>query len=248
VVAHIWDTSGGTPPFGGRTFRFAIGTPSGPSSNSWVVTTPSSGNVYLKCRDNFSEVKVSLHKSGKWRFAQTEDAASARPDLVRPGQDRAITKWDPPEGWGHKPVVAFQVRVPRAGLYLGPAARTGWKRKVVFVEPHRDPRLVTVVHVSIAPLGMRFDYGELEGGNLADLNLDDRFHVLIDVTFEDIATTTNLEALRDYVIASPDAAKVVRDFPDPVVLTHGLNAHGARFLMALPLKPLLEAAGSRDSV
>src|SRR4051812_6561064 len=78
--------------------RFAVGPPNGITSNSWNVTAAKNGNVYIICRDNFKEVKVSLHASGRWRMGFTEKAIKSNPKLLLPGQNRAWEVWDkPPE-------------------------------------------------------------------------------------------------------------------------------------------------------
>lgn len=66
--------------------RFAVGRPDGASSNSWKLWTVPAGDVYVACRDNFRDMKVSLHASGRWRLGFTERAINGRPDLLTPGR------------------------------------------------------------------------------------------------------------------------------------------------------------------
>src|SRR5680860_1897701 len=93
MMMHFWCAKGIELPIGGRTARFAVGVPDGQSSNSWAVTTSKSGDVYISGRDNFQGSKSSLHTSGRWRLATTQEAALERPDLVSSGTDRAVAKW-----------------------------------------------------------------------------------------------------------------------------------------------------------
>ena len=69
--------------------RFAVGpTKDGLTSNSWRMWTEKRGDVYdlyLKCRDNFREAKVSLHASGRWRMGFTEEAIKDNCKLPRQG-------------------------------------------------------------------------------------------------------------------------------------------------------------------
>jgi hypothetical protein len=67
--------------------RFAVGDPQGLTSNSWKVWKQHS-DIYIACRDNAQDIKISLHTSGRWRVGFTEKAAK-RPELLRPGQNRA---------------------------------------------------------------------------------------------------------------------------------------------------------------
>jgi hypothetical protein len=62
--------------------RFVVGHPEGLTSNSWIVWTSKRGDVYISCRDNFTEAKVSLHASGRWRMAFTETAVAENSNLL----------------------------------------------------------------------------------------------------------------------------------------------------------------------
>lgn len=54
--------------------RFAVMRKDGMSSNSWRAWVESPGDFYIKCRDNMSEIKISLHKSGKHQIAFTTES------------------------------------------------------------------------------------------------------------------------------------------------------------------------------
>ncbi|MDB4883276.1 MAG: hypothetical protein JWL95_2042 [Gemmatimonadetes bacterium] len=129
-------------PLRAKSFRFAIGTPNGLSTNSWKVWVQRN-DAYVACRDNFKEIKVSLHASGTWRLGFTEQAINDRPDLVPIGGDRAIQKWRPP--LDQALVSAFYLLAPPASLYLKPEQRRDWPRTVLFIEPEtRGAEFVTV--------------------------------------------------------------------------------------------------------
>jgi hypothetical protein len=229
---HVYTTEGATLPQGGRTVRFAVGDPSGLSSNSWVVSTSKTGDIYIAGRDNFRESKVSLHRSGVWRLAQTERTALLRPDLVPAGTDRVVDKWEPPPEWQKKPVVAFRLITLHPAVYLSPAQREGWKRSVVFIEPNPDPGIMTVVSVCVIPDGLDFDYSASVGGTIAVLDLVEgtAVHVVAayDTAFEGLQGLG--EAVLDQAGEMPD--ELLRD---GVVLAHGSADDGVRFLMPLPL-------------
>jgi len=128
--------------------RFAVGMPTGPSTNSWKVWVRGD-DIYVACRDNFREIKVSLHASGIWRVGFTDDFARQRPDMLPPGGDRVWKKWTPRLDDQHRVVIGFQLAAPAAALYLEPKDRRQWPSSVVFVEPPSAPHLMTVISVAV---------------------------------------------------------------------------------------------------
>ena len=78
------------------TIRFALGDPEGLSSLSWRVWVTREGDAYIACRDNYRELKVSLHQSGRWRIGLTTEGAEATKHLRPPGVDRAWDVWSRP--------------------------------------------------------------------------------------------------------------------------------------------------------
>jgi hypothetical protein len=115
--------------------RFAIGDPNGLSSNSWRLWVEGAGDVYLLCRDNYREAKVSLHASGRWRMAFTEQAAKEVPGLVPPQRDRAWSVWEKPPETIPSTVIAFRLFFLPSELAVTPAMRPAkqW-RDVLFFE------------------------------------------------------------------------------------------------------------------
>jgi len=82
------------------TIRFALGEPEGLSSLSWRVWVNQNGDSYIACRDNYQELKVSLHRSGRWRIGLTVEGANATAHLRPAGEDRAWDVWDRPPSSG----------------------------------------------------------------------------------------------------------------------------------------------------
>ncbi len=87
-----------------ESIRWAVGTPDGPRSQSWsLFGSTNDDDVYLGPRSQTHAIKLSLHRSGRWRMAWTEKYAKSvgMPDDV----DRVLTWRDPPEevrpGWRH---------------------------------------------------------------------------------------------------------------------------------------------------
>jgi hypothetical protein len=124
-----WATADNEP------IRFAVGPPDGLTSNSWRFWTTSSGDAYLACRDNFQNMKVSLHASGRWRMAFTSEALAKNPALVPAGANRAWEVWDEPPPVLPDTVVAFRLIFPTIELAVKPEQRTTkqW-RNTVFIE------------------------------------------------------------------------------------------------------------------
>ena len=86
----------------GGSIRWAVGASDGPRSQSWsLFGSTNDDDVYLGPRSQTGAIKLSLHRSGRWRMAWTEKYAKSvgMPDDV----DRVLTRWDPPDemrpGW-----------------------------------------------------------------------------------------------------------------------------------------------------
>ena len=246
MTVYVHDKKARPLPINGRRkLRFAVGTPNGQTSNSWLIDTGKKGDIYVICRDNFSDSKVSLHASGKWRYAFSDSLAKDRPDLVPPGSDRAQLKWNPPDGWKKQPIVAFELHVPQSGLYLAPSNRNNWKSDVIFIEPHRNPHLMTVVQLVVAPVGMRFDRDTAEGGTIAALQLTNELHVMIDVIFQEAALhNEKINNLIGHINTSEEIRNIASRKPLSVTLIHGLNNLGTMYFMSLPLRKLLFKSSS----
>jgi len=116
--------------------RFVVGHPDGVTSNSWKMWATPAGDVYLACRDNFTEVKVSLHTSGKWRMGFTSEALKKRPELAPNNQNRAWEVWDEPPPTLPNTVTAFRLLFLASELVVRPEQRTTkvWKKPAVYIE------------------------------------------------------------------------------------------------------------------
>jgi hypothetical protein len=125
--------------------RFAVGSPSGLTSNAWRVWTGKSGDVYIACRDNFKEAKVSLHASGRWRMGFTTEAITRNGKLLEGEQNRAWEVWDKPPASLSSAVVAFHLVFPTSELAVQPEQRLTelWK-SVVYIEAAPPGQMVLV--------------------------------------------------------------------------------------------------------
>ena len=118
-----------------KAVRFAVGSPNGLTSNSWRIWASKHGDVYIACRDNFKEAKVSLHASGRWRMGFTTEAISKNSHLLPSDQHRAWEVWDQPPISLPNTVIAFQLVFPTSELAVRPEQRIPkeWKN-VIFIE------------------------------------------------------------------------------------------------------------------
>jgi hypothetical protein len=145
MVSPALATQAGLLPIRNLPVRFAVGSPSGDTSNSWKVWATKSG-VYLACRDSFKETKVSLHTStnsdvpGRWRVGFSTEALPKVAHLLPMDMNRAWEVWDEPRPSLPGAVVAFRLFFPTSELAVKPMQRTSkmWKN---------------VIHIESAPPG-----------------------------------------------------------------------------------------------
>jgi len=122
-----------------------VGPPDDLTSNAWKVWTGKAGDVYIVCRDNFKEVKVSLHASGHWRIGFTTETLNKNEQLISAEQNRAWEVWDEPPASLPGVVVAFKLLFPTSELAVRPEQRPPkqWQR-VIHIES-APPGKVTVI-------------------------------------------------------------------------------------------------------
>jgi hypothetical protein len=92
------------------TLRWASGSPDGPRSLTWqVIGARNSDDVYVGARGMMKDQKLSLHESGRWRWAFTQPAAQK---YLPPAADALIARFSPTHpvapGWRH----AARIRTP----------------------------------------------------------------------------------------------------------------------------------------
>lgn len=121
----------------GGEIRWAAGWPSGPRSQSWrLFGNRNSNDVYLGPRWDGEAIKLSLHGSGRWRVAWTEEYAKqiGLPDDL----DRVLARWDPPTdiqpGWQH----AVTVLVTRESMTQFSTAERRAGKAAFFPPPEED--------------------------------------------------------------------------------------------------------------
>jgi hypothetical protein len=116
--------------------RFAVGHPQGLTSNSSKCWASKQADVYIVCRDNFTEAKVSLHASGEWRMGFTQEAVRKCPGLLPKGRNRAWRIWRRPPPQIPDTVIAFRLLFPTSELAvrLEQRATEVWKKNVIYIE------------------------------------------------------------------------------------------------------------------
>jgi hypothetical protein len=135
LIPNALATKAGLLPLRRGPVRFAVGPPDGLTSNSWRLWTTRRGDIYIACRDNFKEAKVSLHASGRWRMGFTTEALMKDKALLANDKDRAWEVWDEPPPTLPDTVVAFRLLFPNSELAVRPEQRSSkeWKQ-VIFIE------------------------------------------------------------------------------------------------------------------
>lgn len=142
-------TKAGVLPIKSGAVRFAVGPPTGLTSNTWRLWATTTGDIYIACRDNFKEAKVSLHASGRWRIGFTREAVAKNIKLLPFEQNRAWEVWDQPPPTLADSIIAFRLIFPTSELAVRPEQRAAntWEN-VAFIEPG-PPGKMTVLTLFI---------------------------------------------------------------------------------------------------
>ena len=228
---YLWVSPPNTPiPLVKSPIRFAVGTPEGISSNSWRAWVQGM-DIYVSCRDNFRQFKVSLHASGMWRVAFTEQAIKSSPNLRTADGDRVIHRRKVDLKDKTKAVTGFQVVILNSGLYLSPAQRKKWPNSVVFTEPPLNNKEMTVLSVVVAPTnGNLVIPNEVRGSVIGKLPLGTDQTVQLVVTHESDATM-KLLIRESYKMTLSDQPA---DLPEEAVfLVHGNKSDDTPWFSAI---------------
>jgi hypothetical protein len=88
--------------------RIAVVSESGMSSNSWRIWVKDS-DVYIRCRDNFSQFKASLHASGENRLQWDVESIKKGEITLGENEPRFWDKWIVDRSKLIKPVPIFRL-------------------------------------------------------------------------------------------------------------------------------------------
>ena len=154
--------------------RFGVRAVNGAHSAGWRLwCTPPTNDVYLAAYQLGREFKVSLHQSGRWRVAFTEEHVRGGSPLVAEGAPRTWGKpWDRPSdfrpGWTH----AFGIVVP----WFEVASQTAVDADVVWVPPAAVGKstVFTVLFASAGqPIPTRFFAGRIQAEPVGSITIPD---------------------------------------------------------------------------
>jgi hypothetical protein len=236
MVMHVWANPPGTPfALQQSRVRFAVGTPTSSSSNSWRVWTRGL-DTYIACRDAYREVKVSLHASGRWRLGFTEKAVTDRPYLLPPGADRVWKKWEPDTSDPTKVIVALLIPLLANSLFVLPTDRLNWSSSVVFIEPPLESTRMSVISVGVAPTRSPVAADpEMEGGVVAVLPLGELRSVQLPAHYDDA------EPMRKVILDAAPRAVAALGGPGKlpergILFLHGDRENGIPWLTAVPIQ------------
>jgi hypothetical protein len=139
--------------------RFAVGPPDGVTSNSWKCWVEKSG-VYIACRDNFQEAKVSLHTGGRWRMGFTTEAVKKYPGMIAVNQNRAWQVWNEPPAILPGTVIAFRLSFLTSELAVRPEQRSPakWKDLIYIEAAPEGSGKMTVVTLFVANGNVRLKH------------------------------------------------------------------------------------------
>lgn len=238
---HFWvDPPTRQLPIFGEEVRFAVGTPHGMSSNSWKLWARGN-DVYFACRDNFQEFKLSVHASGIWRLAFTKEATSQHPALRRYDDNRVINRWTPDLSAGA--IVAFELVLLPASLYLPPLQRARWPRDVVFAEL-LDPALVTAVALTIVNGHQPIGFTEAQPGAVLGIVPipDGRSAQLIVTGYAPAPFMTAITPALEKLLVNIGA---VAALPDGVTALFGAREKANPWFVTMPNRVFIEEARRR---
>ncbi|MBC8468154.1 MAG: hypothetical protein H8D56_01680 [Planctomycetes bacterium] len=115
-----------------RELRFCIGEPTGLHSTTWKIWV-NRNDVYLSSRMLASDIKVSLHESGKCQFSHTSESFAHR---GKSNRDRHIQKWIRRRTYPENGVVhLFRVIIPSTELRSTSAEKKEAKGVIWYAAP-----------------------------------------------------------------------------------------------------------------
>ena len=128
------------PPTKLDAIRFCVGPWDDRFSSMWRVwRSPTSDDLYLGVTCLLQKLKISLHRSGKFRAAFVEDYHD---ELVSKGKDpdsnRAFMKWDKPAVVDHEILEALDLHFPLSSLCVVGLPNIKPNKLFHQIEPHEE--------------------------------------------------------------------------------------------------------------
>jgi hypothetical protein len=137
--------------------RFAVVNSEGVTSNSWRCWAEQKGDVYIACRDNFKECKVSLHASGSWQMGFTEEGYKKSKHLLPENRSRHWQIWPKPLPIAPDVVLEFKLLFPNSELAVSPPQRPVKEWKDTIFVGSAPPGKMTVVTLFITTEGQQLN-------------------------------------------------------------------------------------------
>jgi len=135
------------------------------------------GDAYIACRDNYKELKVSLHGT-RWRVGLTAEGAETSKHLRPDGTNRAWAVWDRPDAIGGI-TMGYRILFLPSESTLTPEMRHSMKwGDVEFVGvPARDWITIVTVTINDAGVDMRVDGAKSQAAALLDMPAGQRLQI-----------------------------------------------------------------------
>lgn len=144
--------------------RFCIGPWNARYSSVWRIwSDQGSDDVYLGVRELLNYIKISLHKSGKFRAAFTN---SYNQKMIEDGRnaeiDRAFLKWDKKPFEEKQIMQVLDIHFPLSTLSLNHKPRESKRKKLLIIQPDKtslgsnDTVTVKILFHKLQPKGKKF--------------------------------------------------------------------------------------------
>lgn len=153
----MMNTKGNGLPLRKGPVRFAVRYPGGQMSNTWRIWEETAGDVYIKCRDEMREMKVSLHASGTHKIDMDTSGRERKENEIR---ESATPRWrEPNYGNNRKPVPTYRLVFPRWGVLTDTELRDKrekyWRKNEIIIDDSGEGRII-VVNFYMLEEGMSF--------------------------------------------------------------------------------------------
>lgn len=169
-----------------KSIRFGVFDGGDNRASTWLlkVSPPDSLEIYLINRHLRSDLKISMHQSGEWHWALTEETYQERPDLVPESADegKKIVKWLRPEETVPGFTVAQRILVPHLAVNTPISERD--RNRIDTWIPNAPEGKVTEIIILITNAEVQVERWE-EGANVVgnlDLSNGDTLWVISFVT------------------------------------------------------------------
>ena len=208
--------------------RFAVGEGQGLSSNSWRSWRGTDSTLYIACRDNYREMKASLHPAC-WQFGMTSEAW-ARHSKARNGP-RHWQQWKPVNANSEGLRSVFRLEFIHSELAITPEMKLGrvWKEPVFIGQALGFEQ--TNVSVLIGRHDARYEFKDRPQIDLARVRISNDEDLLVVVSGADVLPAYRralFDAYRANLPFGPIDAKVGHR-----MLIFGFDDLGSRFLTEL---------------